>query len=130
MRIWHGEAGKKKTGGKIRLGRKKRKYELGRTPILAKIGKEKRKVVRCKGGIKKVKIISGEFVNVSIKGKTGKLKILGIVENPANPHFVRMGVITKGAIVKTEKGLVKITSRPGQNGTINGILIDNLKEKI
>jgi len=35
-----------------------------------------------------------------------------------------MNVITKGAIVKTELGLVRVTSRPGQHGVVNGVLIE------
>ena len=124
MAIWHGEIGRKRTGGKIKIARKKRKYELGNLPTLTRIGEEKREVEEGKGGNKKVRVLSAEFVNVSIGGKTEKLKILEVVENKANPHFVRMGIITKGAIVKTEKGLVKITSRPGQHGVVNGILIE------
>ncbi len=124
MAIWHGDSGRKRTGGKIKIARKKRKYELGNLPTLTKIGEEKREVEEGKGGNKKVRVLSASFVNVSIKGKSEKLKILEIVENKANPHFVRMGIITKGAIVKTEKGLVKITSRPGQHGVVNGILIE------
>jgi len=124
MAIWHGDSGRKRTGGKIKIARKKRKYELGNLPTLTKIGEEKREVKEGKGGNKKVRVLSASFVNVSIKGKSEKLKILEIVENKANPHFVRMGIITKGAIVKTEKGLVKITSRPGQHGVVNGILIE------
>jgi len=124
MAIWHGEIGRKRTGGKIKIARKKRKYELGNLPTLTRIGEEKREVEEGKGGNKKVRVLSASFVNVSIKGKSEKLKILEIVENKANPHFVRMGIITKGAIVKTEKGLVKITSRPGQHGVVNGILIE------
>jgi len=124
MAIWHGDSGRKRTGGKIKIARKKRKYELGNLPTLTRIGEEKREVEEGKGGNKKVRVLSASFVNVSIKGKSEKLKILEIVENKANPHFVRMGIITKGAIVKTEKGLVKITSRPGQHGVVNGILIE------
>ena len=41
--------------------------------------------------------------------------------------YVRRNIITKGAIVKTEAGLVKITSRPGQDGTLNGILVEEKK---
>lgn len=50
-------------------------------------------------------------------------EILNVVENRANPHFVRRNIITKGAIVETSKGLAKVTSRPGQHGILNGILI-------
>jgi len=36
---------------------------------------------------------------------------------------VRMNVITKGAIIETDKGNVKVTNRPGQEGHVQGILI-------
>ena len=42
MVIWHGEKGRKPTGGKIIMARKKRKHELGSLPMLTKIGKEVR----------------------------------------------------------------------------------------
>ncbi|MDO5821049.1 MAG: 30S ribosomal protein S8e, partial [Methanobrevibacter sp.] len=32
-------------------------------------------------------------------------------------------IITKGAIVETEIGNAKVTSRPGQDGIINGVLL-------
>ncbi|MFH1511592.1 MAG: 30S ribosomal protein S8e, partial [Candidatus Woesearchaeota archaeon] len=32
-------------------------------------------------------------------------------------------IITKGTIVDTDKGKVRITSRPGQDGTLNGVLV-------
>ena len=33
-------------------------------------------------------------------------------------------ILTKGAFVETNLGKVKITSRPGQDGNMNGILIE------
>lgn len=53
-------------------------------------------------------------------------KILSVKENPANPHYVRRNIITKGAIIETEAGLARVTSRPGQDGIIQAVL---LKEK-
>lgn len=50
-------------------------------------------------------------------------EILGVIENHANDHFVRRNIITKGAVVETNLGQVKITSRPGQDGVVNGVLI-------
>jgi small subunit ribosomal protein S8e len=126
LAVWHGEKGKKKTGGLIRLARKKRKFELGNLPVLTKVDEPKRRVVRTKGGGLKVKLVSETFVNVSMKGKTKKTKILEVVKNPSNVHFAKRGIITKGTIVKTELGLVKITSRPGQNGVLNGVLIEKV----
>ena len=56
-------------------------------------------------------------------GKTQVVDILGVIENTANPNYVRRNIITKGAIVETPEGNAKVTSRPGQDGVINGILI-------
>lgn len=125
MPVWHGERGKRKTGGKITLYRKKRKYELGSQPLRTKVGKEKRKVVRTKGGGVKVKAFDVEFANV-LDPKTNsvkKVKILDVLENPSNPQLVRSGIITKGAVIETEAGNAKVTSRPSQDGVVNAILI-------
>ena len=46
-----------------------------------------------------------------------------VIENKANPNYVRRNIITKGAIVETSAGKAKVTSRPGQDGVINGVLI-------
>ncbi|MGC8940910.1 MAG: 30S ribosomal protein S8e, partial [Candidatus Nanoarchaeia archaeon] len=39
-----------------------------------------------------------------------------------------MNVLTKGAIIETEDGLAKITSRPSRDGIVNAILIQPKKE--
>ncbi|MEM5832609.1 MAG: 30S ribosomal protein S8e, partial [Candidatus Aenigmatarchaeota archaeon] len=39
------------------------------------------------------------------------------------PLYERRKIITKGAIIKTEIGLAKVTSRPSQHGVVNAILI-------
>jgi small subunit ribosomal protein S8e len=52
------------------------------------------------------------------------MMILDVVRNPANPDYNRRGVITKGTIIRTEKGLAKIVSRPGQYGSLSAILIE------
>jgi len=129
MAVWHGEKGKKPTGGEIHLGRKKKKRELGRLPTHIKIGTEKRKIEKTKGGGSKVKVSSAEFVNVldAESNTVKKVKILDVVEHPDNPHFTRRGIITKGCTIKTELGLVKVTSRPSQCGVVNGIILE--KEK-
>lgn len=129
MAVWHGEKGKKYTGGLIHLARKKRKYELGSLPLHPKIGKEKRKITRMKGGNKKVRVSSVEFANVldPVSKVTKKVKILDILENPANPHFVRREILTKGAIIKTEIGNARVTSRPSQDGVVNAVILE--KEK-
>lgn len=130
MAIWHGEKGRKKTGGKINLARKKKKRELGSLPTFTRIGEEKRKKYRTKGGGEKIKAFSVEFANVfdSKTKTTKKLKILDVIENPANPHLVRRKILTKGAIIKTELGNAKVTSRPGQHGIVNAVLLEEEKK--
>jgi small subunit ribosomal protein S8e len=129
MAIWHGEKGRKPTGGEIKLARKKRKYELGNPPIYTKLGIEKRVVKRTKGGGKKVKVVSTSFANVLDKktGKTKKVKILNVIETPGSSMLARSGIIIKGAIIETELGKAKVTSRPSQNGVVNAILIEENK---
>jgi len=105
--------------------RKKRRYELGREPTLTKIGERRIKHIRVRGGNEKVRLKADMYVNVydPSEGKVKKAKILKFVENPADRNLSRMNIITKGAIVETELGKVKITSRPGQDGVLNGILL-------
>ena len=52
------------------------------------------------------------------------VKLLNVIENSANPNYVRRNIITKGAIVETELGHAKVTSRPGQDGVVNGVIVE------
>ncbi|MEM2386259.1 MAG: 30S ribosomal protein S8e, partial [Candidatus Bathyarchaeia archaeon] len=85
----------------------------------------KRKVERRRGGNLKVRVLSEKYACVTdLKtGKTEKAEILRVVRNPANVDYDRRGVITKGTIIETSLGLARVTSRPGQNGVINAVLI-------
>ena len=74
-------------------------------------------------GETKVLEISGKDAYTDADGNTKVVDILGVIENSANPNYVRRNIITKGAIVETPEGNAKVTSRPGQDGVINGILI-------
>jgi len=40
---------------------------------------------------------------------------------------VRRNILTKGAVVKTEIGLAKVTSKPGQDGIVNAVLMKEEK---
>jgi small subunit ribosomal protein S8e len=130
MAIWQGRSKRKPSGGILRSSRKKRKFEIGREKIETTIGKEKYKKIHTRGGNQKIRVIIAEYVNVVDKKtkKTTRTKISSVLENPANPHYVRRNIITKGAIVQTEIGRAKITSRPGQDRILNAILIEELKE--
>ena len=53
-----------------------------------------------------------------------KISINRVLKNPSNRDYERRGVITRGAILDTELGKVRVLSRPGQTGIIDGILIN------
>jgi len=128
---WHGRSRRKETGGRYRPARKKRKYEMGRDTILPVIGENKLKKLRVRGGNYKIRVVSAKYVNVTNPktGETKRAEIKDVIENPANPHYVRRDIITKGAIVLTDMGKAKITSRPGQHGCLNAILLESEDEK-
>jgi len=50
--------------------------------------------------------------------------IENVVENESDPNYVRRNVLVKGAIIETDMGRVRVTSRPGKDGVINGVLIE------
>ncbi len=116
---------RKPSGGRYHGTISKRKYELVGFPANTKLSKEKKvRTNRILGGKVKRSILATNEVNVTDKkGKTVKTEILNVVGNLANPHLVRRNIITKGAVVETKLGKVRITSRPGQEGSINGVLI-------
>jgi small subunit ribosomal protein S8e len=130
MSVWHGAAKKRKlSGGKKRVNRVKRKFEQGGFPAETILGEPKRKISRGYGGNQKVKVLSDKYASVTDpkSGKTEKAGITRVVKNQANVDYNRRGVITKGAEIETSLGLARVTSRPGNDGIINAVLIS--KEK-
>ena len=121
---WHGRSNRKFTGGKYHSNRKKRKAELGRHFGETKQGETKSKLVRTRGGNRNVRLMQEKFANVTTPdGKTQKVEILDVVDNPADRNFARRKVMTSSAIIKTSVGDAQITSRPGQSGVINAVVI-------
>jgi len=116
---------RKYTGKKYKHFRKKRKRELDRPPIETQIAPEKKKKQRVMGGNQKLKLFAIAYVNVTDlnTNKTSKVKILKFDSNEASKDYNRRHVLTRGAIVETELGKAKVTSRPGQHGVLNAILV-------
>jgi small subunit ribosomal protein S8e len=126
MAIWQGRSVRKATGARAKSNRNKRKMEFGREAAETKIGDRKIKTIRTKGGNEKIRLTVEQKINV-VDPKTQKVEvaeITSVVENHANTHFVRRNIITKGAVVETSAGKVKVTSRPGQDGIINGVIVE------
>lgn len=116
---------RKPSGARYHYQRTKRKYELGGYPANTKLAEERK--VRSKrtiGGHQKLALLETAQINLTDKkGKAVAAKILNVVENPANHHLVRRNIITKGSIVETDKGRARVTSRPGQEAAVNGVLV-------
>lgn len=124
---WHSDLLKRKlTGGRSHPYRGRRKFEKGRPPAEPTVGEDYRVVARVRGGNRKIRIFATSSVQVSDpkSGKTQTTKIRKVLRNPANLDYSRRGIITKGALVDTELGIVRITSRPGQHGILNAILAE------
>ena len=117
------KSGKKITGGKYIKSRKKKLCERAGQKRIVKMNETKRKSKRTLGGNKKTFLLGIKNINVQIKGKSKKMEIKNVLETPSNRFLARQNILTKGTIIETEEGKVKITNRPTQEGVLNGILI-------
>ena len=63
-------------------------------------------------------------INNPKTGKTVLGTIHNVVENESDPNYVRRNILVKGAVIETDQGRVKITSRPGKDGVINGVPVE------
>ena len=125
MALWQGKPNKKSTGGRLVPSKGKRKFEIGREKQFTRLGKQSLKQYRTCGGNVKVGMLAAEFANVVDK-KTNtvkKVKITNVKTNPADPNYVQRNIINKGATIETELGTAIVTSRPGQDGAVNAVLI-------
>ena len=125
MAITQSRPRRKQTGARYKDSRKKRHSEKGSSPSFTKLGKKRVQSVRILGGFRKLKVLSADTANLyDPKSKSYKqAKIKTITDNPANRHFVRRNIMTKGSVIDTEAGKARVTSRPGQDGVVNAVLI-------
>ena len=126
MAQWHGISRRKPSGGRKVQARGKRSTEISTDKQMALIGESKTKIYRRTGGNTLVRVLAADKVSINDPktGKTSLGTIENVVENESDPNYVRRNVLVKGAIIETDKGRVKITSRPGKDGVINGILVE------
>ncbi len=118
------KTGRKMSGGRYHPRSKSRKYNLIRVPRIVKLRATKRKNIRIRGGEEKTVLLSCDHANViGSNGKTKVVKIKTVVETGANHFWARQNRMIKGAVIETELGKARITNRPGQEGCINAILL-------
>lgn len=127
---WHSKSKRNASGGRrtsIRRSDKKLAWRGG-NPSHTKTGKDKTTIVMGRGRTTKTKLLQAKqatIVDPRTK-KTAKAEIIAVAENPANRQFTRQNIITKGATIKVSIGgkeaIAKVTSRPGQSGTVHAVL--------
>jgi small subunit ribosomal protein S8e len=125
MAISQKRSRRKPTGGRYKSVYKEKFSELGTNPTLTKLEARRTKKLRIAGANKKMRLLATDTANV-LDPKTkkySKAKITNVSKNSANRNYIRRNILTKGAIIETDKGKARITSRPGQVGTVNAILI-------
>ncbi|MFQ5951233.1 MAG: 30S ribosomal protein S8e [Candidatus Geothermarchaeales archaeon] len=116
---------KRKSTGRRRIAsRSHRAYERNRYAVETVPGADQRAMRRVRASHLKVAIRTAEHANLldpSTK-KISKTKSLKTLKNGASRDYERRGVITKGAMIETEQGPARVTSRPGQDGVVNAVL--------
>ncbi|PLC68213.1 30S ribosomal protein S8e [Vulcanisaeta sp. EB80] len=128
LSFYQGRDSKKPSGGyRARPYKVKRKALGGGPPTNTALSDtEVRRIIRVLGGNTKVKAVAVQYANLYIPSerKAVKVRIVRIVETPANRELAKRQVIVKGAIIETERGRAVVTSRPGQDGIVNAVLIE------
>ncbi|MFH1770364.1 MAG: 30S ribosomal protein S8e [archaeon] len=125
MAIRQDKSKRKPSGGRYKAKSYKRQAQTGKMPTKTTIGEKKTRVERGLGGNTKIKLLHINKVNL-MDPKTKKASVTDlktILESPANRHFVRRSILSKGSIIETPKGKAKITNRPSQEGFVNAVLI-------
>ena len=122
---YQGKSRRKYTGGRRIVARGKRKFEHGREAADSHLDETRRRIIKTKGGNIKVRLLRCNIANITdpSNNKTSQVSIENVIGNTANQHYIRRNILTKGSIIKTNIGDARITSRPGQDGVVNAILI-------
>ena len=119
-----GRSTRKRTGGRLRPIRNRKKHQLGRLPTETQVGEPRFRTVDTRGNTTKTRALATNVANVNKGGETVEATIEDVVENDANPNYVRRNIITKGALIETDAGTARVTSRPGQTGQVNAVAVD------
>lgn len=96
---------RRSTGGKQNKWRKKRKYELGRTPAMTKLSSNVTvRRIRVRGGNFKFRALRLDAGNFSwpTEAVTRKTRVLNVVYNASNNELVRTQTLVKNCIVEID----------------------------
>ena len=120
----HGRSLRKRTGGRLRPNTDRKKHQLGREPTETSVGETSLRTVDARGGTVKVRALKIDTASVATGEETVQADIEDVVENDADPNYARRNIITKGAVIETGEGRARVTSRPGQTGQVNAVLVE------
>jgi len=119
-----GRSTRKRTGGRVRPSRNKRKYELGNESTETTVGDQKLKTVDARGNTEKFRAVTTDVASVADGDEVVEATIEDVVENASDPNYARRNIVTKGAVIATSEGEARVTSRPGQDGQVNAVLVE------
>jgi small subunit ribosomal protein S8e len=120
----HGDSTRRRTGGRRKPASDRKKHQIGREATETTVGETRLKTVVARGGVEKTRTLQTDVANVASGAETVAATIEDVVENDADPNYARRNIITKGAILETSEGRARVTSRPGQDGQVDAVLID------
>jgi len=125
MVVIQGKSKRKPTGARYKNTRTKRLHQRGSLPAHTRIGERDTRVSRTKGGGSKTRLLLADKVNLfdPVTRKHSIETIRNVVESPANRHFIRRNILTRGVVIETSRGRARITGRPGQEGMVNAVLL-------
>merc|ERR1711939_1183810 len=94
----------RKTGGRVNIHQKKRKFEMGRPSSMTKLGAKRVRQVRGRGGNMKYRALRLDSGNYAwgIENCTKKVRILDVVYNATSNELVRTKTLVKNAIVQVD----------------------------
>eukprot|EP01088_Endostelium_zonatum_P001043 TRINITY_DN11315_c0_g1_i1.p1 TRINITY_DN11315_c0_g1~~TRINITY_DN11315_c0_g1_i1.p1 ORF type:complete len:243 (-),score=65.75 TRINITY_DN11315_c0_g1_i1:43-771(-) len=95
---------RRNTGGKRKIHRKKRKYELGRPAAMTRLGTKRIHLVRCRGGMIKHRALKLDHGNFSWASEAvaKQTRILVVVYNASNNELVRTNTLVKNSIIQID----------------------------
>lgn len=89
------------TGGRMPIHKKKRLFEMGRTPANTKLGAKRIRQLRVRGGNHKFRALRLDAGNFTWQSEaiTRKARIIDVVYNATNNEMVRTKTLVKNAII-------------------------------
>jgi small subunit ribosomal protein S8e len=107
-----GRRKRKRTGGRRVPSSDKQANQRGGEPTETTVDDRRLKTVDTRGNGQKVRALSTDIAQVAVDGETETTEIED------------RNIVTRGAVIETGVGRARVTSRPGQSGQVNAVLVE------